>query len=116
MSAILDRGLTEQQMREKLAREDRQGWYQSRDLVKLIYDRNDEIVCRCSTQAHADTILRMAHSFGGLVEALERIACYDDERAESRLRITGSYGSFDEPGSVEIAREALRAANLEKVK
>ena len=40
--------------------------------------------------------------------ALERIACWDDP-ANHRLELTGSYSDFDEPASVQIAREALRA-------
>jgi hypothetical protein len=45
-----------------------------------------------------------------LAEALRKIACFDDESANERLRRTGgdSYALFDEPGSVQIAREALR--------
>lgn len=39
--------------------------------------------------------------------ALDRIAAYDDQGANYRLKTSGSYSAFDEPGSVEIAREAL---------
>jgi hypothetical protein len=39
--------------------------------------------------------------------ALKKIAAYDDAAASAYLRATGSYASFDEPGSVEIARTAL---------
>ena len=39
--------------------------------------------------------------------ALTRIATYGDEGANARLKSTGSYGAFDEPGSVQIAREVL---------
>lgn len=42
-----------------------------------------------------------------LREALVQIAAYDDTRANGRLALTGSYGMFDEPASVEIARAAL---------
>ena len=44
----------------------------------------------------------------GLVEALTRIAAYDDEGANQNLKLTGGYGSIDEPGSVQIARSALQ--------
>jgi hypothetical protein len=40
-------------------------------------------------------------------EALRKIAAFDDKDASSMLALTGSYGMFDEPGSVQIAREAL---------
>jgi hypothetical protein len=40
-------------------------------------------------------------------EALKKIAAYDDAAASAYLRATGSYASFDEPKSVEIARTAL---------
>lgn len=39
--------------------------------------------------------------------ALTKIAAYDDKGASMLLAQTGSYGQFDEPGSVSIAREAL---------
>lgn len=39
--------------------------------------------------------------------ALTRIATYGDEGANARLKATGSYSVFDEPGSVKIAREVL---------
>ncbi len=39
--------------------------------------------------------------------ALTKIAAFDDVRANERLAQTGSYSSFDEPGSVAMAREAL---------
>jgi hypothetical protein len=42
-----------------------------------------------------------------LLTALIQIASFDDEGANKRLAITGSYGSFDEPGSVQIARAAI---------
>jgi hypothetical protein len=42
-----------------------------------------------------------------LQAALKRIACLGDSGANERLARTGSYSMFDEPGSVEIAREAL---------
>ena len=44
-------------------------------------------------------------------KALEQIASYDDVSACAHLRMTGSYGGFDEPGSVKIAREALESTN-----
>lgn len=36
--------------------------------------------------------------------ALRKIAAYDDAAANAYLRATGSYGAFDEPGAVELAR------------
>jgi len=42
--------------------------------------------------------------------ALNRIAAWDDKGASEKLAWTGSYSSFDEPGSVEIARKALKEA------
>lgn len=42
-----------------------------------------------------------------LERALMEIAAYDDEFASRKLEETGSYGKFDEPNSVRIAREAL---------
>ena len=42
-----------------------------------------------------------------LETALRQIACLDDAGANQRLAARGNYGSFDELGSVKIAREAL---------
>lgn len=42
-------------------------------------------------------------------EALERIAAFNDSGAGLILKRTGSYGAFDEPGSVQAARAALAA-------
>lgn len=39
--------------------------------------------------------------------ALRRIAAFNDEAGDQNLAATGCYSSFDEPYSVEIAREAL---------
>jgi hypothetical protein len=57
------------------------------------------------TQQVADLEAEVAR----LREALERIAAYDDHGAEEVLEAKGSYGCFDEPVSVQIAREALQA-------
>ena len=101
---IADRGLTEQQMREKLAREDRQGWRRGKIIKNAIFDSKGNDLCDCVDDRTTDTILRMAHSFDGLVEALEAI-------------LDGVYradGSLD--AAMNQAREALRAANLEELK
>jgi hypothetical protein len=47
-----------------------------------------------------------------LKAALKSIAAFDDDYANRRLRDTGSYGYFDEPGSVQVAREALAALEV----
>lgn len=43
--------------------------------------------------------------------ALTVLSCFDDKTACRNLEETGRYGAFDEPGSVQIARVALRDAN-----
>lgn len=54
---------------------------------------------------HIDALeARLARAEG----ALRKIACFDDVAANERLAKTGSYGSFDEPNSVRIARDALK--------
>lgn len=45
--------------------------------------------------------------------ALIAIASFDDERADSRLEATGSYGGFDEPGSVQAARAAIKGGSAD---
>lgn len=49
-----------------------------------------------------------ADKFMDFHDALYRIAAFDDKGASERLEITGSLSSFDEPGSVKMARDALR--------
>jgi len=46
--------------------------------------------------------------FARYEEALRQIAAFDDARACQHLEQFGTYGQFDEPGSVQIARKALR--------
>jgi chromosome segregation ATPase len=53
------------------------------------------------------TITALQSERDRLREALEKIAAYDDTGAEANLKATGSYSSFDEPGSVQRARAAL---------
>lgn len=43
---------------------------------------------------------------------LKKIAALDDEWANRKLEATGSYSSFDEPASVELARAALAGKEL----
>lgn len=46
-----------------------------------------------------------------LEKALGEIACFDDKPANAHLATYGTFGGFDEPGSVEIARAALSPSN-----
>lgn len=46
-------------------------------------------------------------ALGIAVAALRDIACFEDGRANNYLDRNGSYSAFDEPGSVQTAREAL---------
>lgn len=48
-----------------------------------------------------------------LIFALHKIAAYDDVGASARLERIGSYSAFDEPYSVQIARETLQALRKE---
>ena len=41
--------------------------------------------------------------------ALTTIAAFDDAGASRHLELNGSYGRFDEPFSVRVAREALKS-------
>lgn len=45
------------------------------------------------------------------VNALIRIAAFDDTAANRTLRIHNSYSSFDEPGAVQLSRETLKLIN-----
>lgn len=62
-----------------------------------------------------DAILRAVHSpdtvgvrEAQMYQSLIKIAAYDDSLASEKLAKTGSYSGFDEPGSVEIARNTIR--------
>lgn len=60
--------------------------------------------------AAADEIERLqglVDCLGVAMNALQEIGAYSDRAAHDRLKKTGSYGSFDEPGSVQISREAM---------
>lgn len=57
---------------------------------------------------HGATVALAIHA-PALREALKKIAAYDDEGANQHLERTGSYGRFDEPGAVQVARAALTA-------
>lgn len=50
---------------------------------------------------------RSADVQGKLVEALRKIACFGAVEEEAHLAAGGGYGLFDEPHSVQVAREAL---------
>lgn len=58
-------------------------------------------------EANARLIVLAVNSHDALVEALTKIAAFDDTGANYRLETLGSYAGFDEPGSVKVAREAL---------
>ncbi len=53
---------------------------------------------------------RLALENARLRAALVLIAAFDDKTANSRLDATGSWGGFDEPGAVRVARKSLEAA------
>ena len=42
------------------------------------------------------------------VRTLHKIAAFSDISASEHLISTGSYGAFDEPGSVQLARDFFR--------
>ena len=57
-------------------------------------------------------IVRACNNHEAMLDALIKIAAFDDTIASEFLDRTGSYSCFDEPGSVKIARAAI--ANAEK--
>lgn len=65
-------------------------------------------------EAQAETMARVVAERNNLRiererlrEALRQIAAFNDEGANVALRKHGSYSGFDEPGAVQVAREAL---------
>ncbi len=72
---------------------------------------NPAYICQAYL-SDAELIVRAVNAHDALVSALREIAAFDDEGANARLVKTGSYSSFDEPGSVQIARAALALAEM----
>lgn len=66
-----------------------------------------------ATDAEIAELVRRANAHDALVEALVRIGSYGDHTAGRFLHAHGSYGYFDEPGSVEVARSTLQTLGLE---
>lgn len=60
-----------------------------------------------SERRYAPLLDHLATALERLGEALEQIAAFDDRAANERLKYVGSWGGFDEPGSVQVARQAL---------
>lgn len=58
-------------------------------------------------QAVQDAEDRIRRAAPRMLEALERIACFDDAQGNAALDAHGSYAGFDEPHSVRIARTAI---------
>ena len=56
----------------------------------------------------SDEVVTLQSRLERMEGALETIAAFNDEFANMRLEKTGSYGGFDEPGSVSTARQALK--------
>lgn len=73
----------------------------------------DDETCRKCTemaeQAITEAVAEEAARADLLTEALKDIAAFNDKSACAYLANTGSYGCFDEPGSVLVARKALSA-------
>jgi hypothetical protein len=67
--------------------------------------RNAASGCDCAIIA--DLIESQQAKIDRLQAALTRIAAFDDPLASNHLEAHGSYGAFDESGSVRVAREAL---------
>lgn len=61
-------------------------------------------------QRAADALIAVCAENDRLREAFVGIAAFDDEGANLRLKTTGSYALFDEPGAVQVAREILSQA------
>jgi len=78
-----------------------------RHAAKLIEQLQTDVRLLSSGGDYLDEIKRLTAERDRLRAALKRIACYDDALASYALNMRGSYGSFDEPGSVQIARETL---------
>jgi hypothetical protein len=60
-----------------------------------------------SDGAGSPTLRELINERNTLMDAIAKIAAFDDERANRRLERHQSYSWFDEPKAVQIAREAL---------
>lgn len=76
------------------------------EMLALVIESRDELdVRKMVPVGHARGLER---ENARLRNALEKIAALNDDSANSYLSLTGSFSSFDEPASVEIARAALQ--------
>ncbi len=62
------------------------------------------LLCAPDTAA---IIIQAVNAYEHMLEALTKVAAFDDKAASDLADITGSYSAFDEPGSVKIARDTL---------
>ena len=67
------------------------------------------------TEHLMNALFRRVWLYTGLVNALRKIAAFGDTGANEHLARTGSYALFDEPGAVQIAREALAKMEVEAI-
>lgn len=82
---------------------------------ETVMDGSNEVILRFLsenefrffTEAMSAGVVGVGLSSVQYVEALRKIAAYDDAAANAYLRATGSYRCFDEPGAVELARGVL---------
>ena len=88
------------------------------DYIAWVHIDDGKVVCETQggtpeeSKANAAFIVRACNNHEALLDALIKIAAFDDTSASEFLGRTGSYSCFDEPGSVKIARAAI--ANAEK--
>jgi hypothetical protein len=70
---------------------------------ELMHKRSTAAIFAINSYAKRDEALKLA------MEALEKIACFNDILATEILIRTGEYSSFDEPSSVRQSRYAISA-------
>lgn len=68
----------------------------SLDVADQRFDHLQKSISRAQNQTIAD-----------FRKALDEIAAWGDDAANRQLKATGSYGAFNEPNAVRIARETL---------
>lgn len=101
-SEILDRGLTADQMRAKVLRDDRAGWYAAEDPKHhhAILSRKGRVVTRCESLHDRDLLLRAALAHDALVAVVEDLI---------RGASTGAITSYQDETFARLLGEAGRA-------
>lgn len=84
--------------------------------IASLREQRDSLIATLETRAEQETemIKGICEENDLYREALTKLACFDDKGASDHFDATGGYAFFDEPCSVEIARKAIAAREVQQ--